>query len=96
MTAEPQPQAKTPQPVRLADYRPPDYLVDQVELHFRLEPAETEVRTRLVMRRNPATGEHVRPLGRDRTLHRDLEAVEELIHTGSLLAAVEAACGPLE
>jgi histidine ammonia-lyase len=40
--------------------------------------------------------EHVRPLGRDRTLHRDLEAVERLIRTGSLLAAVEAACGPLE
>jgi histidine ammonia-lyase len=40
--------------------------------------------------------EHVRPLGRDRTLHRDLEAVERLIRSGSLLAAVEAACGPLE
>jgi histidine ammonia-lyase len=40
--------------------------------------------------------EHVRPLGRDRTLHRDLEAVERLIRTGSLLAAVETACGPLE
>jgi histidine ammonia-lyase len=39
--------------------------------------------------------EHVRPLGRDRTLHRDLETVERLIRTGSLLAAVEAACGPL-
>ena len=34
MTAETQPQAKTPQPVRLADYRPPDYLVDQVELRL--------------------------------------------------------------
>ena len=33
--------------------------------------------------------EHVRPLGRDRTLHRDLEAVERLIRSGSLLAAVE-------
>src|SRR5262249_47035220 len=32
---------------------------------------------------------HVRPLGRDRTLHRDLEAVEKLIRSGSLLAAVE-------
>lgn len=31
---------------------------------------------------------HVRPLGRDRTMHRDIEAVERLIHTGSLLAAV--------
>jgi histidine ammonia-lyase len=40
--------------------------------------------------------EHVRALGRDRTLHRDLEAVERLIRTGSLLAAVEGACGNLE
>jgi histidine ammonia-lyase len=40
--------------------------------------------------------EHVRPLGRDRTLHRDLEAVERLIRSGSLLAAVEAACGSLD
>jgi len=40
--------------------------------------------------------QHVRPLGRDRTLHRDLETVERLIRSGSLLAAVEAACGPLE
>src|SRR5262249_7239842 len=40
--------------------------------------------------------EHVRPLGRDRTLHRDLEAVERLLHSGSLLAAVEAVCGPLQ
>jgi histidine ammonia-lyase len=39
--------------------------------------------------------EHVRPLGRDRTLHRDLEAVERLIRTGSLLWAVESACGEL-
>jgi histidine ammonia-lyase len=37
----------------------------------------------------------VRPLGRDRTLHRDLEAVERLIRGGSLLAAVEAVCGEL-
>jgi histidine ammonia-lyase len=40
--------------------------------------------------------EHVRPLGRDRTLHRDLEAVERLIRSGSLLEAVEAAIGRLE
>src|SRR5438093_11013149 len=37
--------------------------------------------------------EHVRPLGRDRTLHRDLEAVERLIRSGSLLVAVEAEIG---
>jgi histidine ammonia-lyase len=40
--------------------------------------------------------EHVRPLGRDRTLHRDLEAVERLIRSGSLLMAVEDVCGKLE
>lgn len=39
--------------------------------------------------------EHVRPLGRDRTLHRDLEAVERLIRSGSLLATVEAESGSL-
>jgi histidine ammonia-lyase len=39
--------------------------------------------------------EHVRPLGRDRTLHRDLEAVERLIRSGSLLAAVEKVSGEL-
>jgi histidine ammonia-lyase len=40
--------------------------------------------------------EQVRPLGRDRTLHRDLEAVERLIHDGRLLAAAEGAVGGLE
>ena len=39
--------------------------------------------------------DHVRRLGRDRTLHRDLEAVERLIRSGSLLAAVETRCGKL-
>jgi histidine ammonia-lyase len=38
---------------------------------------------------------HVRPVGRDRTLHRDLEAVELLIRSGSLLLAVEDVCGKL-
>ena len=39
--------------------------------------------------------EHVRPLGRDRTLHRDLEAVERLIRSGSLLNAVVEVVGEL-
>jgi histidine ammonia-lyase len=39
--------------------------------------------------------QHVRPLERDRTLHRDLEAVERLITSGSLIAEVEKACGTL-
>jgi histidine ammonia-lyase len=40
--------------------------------------------------------EHIRPLGRDRTLHRDLEAAERLIRSGNLLGAVEGPCGKLE
>ncbi len=39
---------------------------------------------------------HVRPLARDRTMHRALESVERLIQSGSLLAAVEAVTGALE
>lgn len=39
--------------------------------------------------------EHVRPLGRDRTLHRDLAAVERLVASGSLLAATEEVVGLL-
>jgi histidine ammonia-lyase len=39
--------------------------------------------------------QHVRPLGRDRTLHRDLEAVERLIRSGELVEAVEEASGAL-
>jgi aminopeptidase N len=40
--------------IRLADYRPPEFLVDRVDLHFRLTPQRTRVRARLAMRRNPA------------------------------------------
>ncbi len=57
-----QAEASAPQPVRLEDYRPPDYLVDQVELRFNLQPAATEVRARLAVRRNPAAGRGAGPL----------------------------------
>ena len=48
-----------PVPVRLTDYRPPAYLVDEVHLDFALEPARTRVTARLKVRRN---GEHAEPL----------------------------------
>jgi len=44
----------TPQPVRLADYTPPAFLVDTVDLSFELDEAATLVRSRLALRRNPA------------------------------------------
>jgi aminopeptidase N len=49
----------TPQPIRLSDYRPPAFLVDEVHLTFDLEPNTTTVRARLAIRRN---GEHAEPL----------------------------------
>jgi histidine ammonia-lyase len=61
-----------------------------LEFHLPLRPARgVEAAYRHIR-------EVVRPLGRDRTLHRDLDAVERLIQTGSLLATVEKACGELK
>jgi len=48
--------ASEPRTILLADYTPPDYLVDSVQLHFDLEPDATEVSARLQLRRNPAGG----------------------------------------
>jgi len=38
-------------PTRLADYRPPAYTVETVDLHFELDPGATRVRSRMAMRR---------------------------------------------
>ncbi|MDX2259384.1 MAG: aminopeptidase N [Hyphomicrobiaceae bacterium] len=43
----------TPRPVRLADYRPTDYLIDTVDLDIALDPRATEVKSRLKVRPNP-------------------------------------------
>jgi aminopeptidase N len=42
-----------PQPVRLADYRPPAFLIDTVDLAFELGAQDTRVKSRLAIRRNP-------------------------------------------
>ncbi|MBO0739768.1 MAG: aminopeptidase N, partial [Alphaproteobacteria bacterium] len=54
-----------PQPVRLADYRPPAFLIDTVELVFELADASTLVKSRLQIRRNPAARERAAPLHLD-------------------------------
>jgi len=41
------------QTVRLADYRPPNWLMDEVRLTLDLDPNETHVTARLAVRRNP-------------------------------------------
>ncbi len=43
--------------IYLADYTPPAYLVDKVDLTFRLHPSATRVISRIAFRPNPATGE---------------------------------------
>src|SRR5690242_15407134 len=50
---------ETPQPIRLADYAPPAFLVDEVSLTFDLKPNATRVRAVLAVRRN---GAHAEPL----------------------------------
>jgi aminopeptidase N len=42
-----------PKTVKLQDYRPPDFLIDKVELEFDLDPSPTRVQSRLWVRKNP-------------------------------------------
>ena len=46
-----------PVPIRLQDYAPPPFLVDEVDLTFVLDPDSTRVRSKLTLRRNGAHGE---------------------------------------
>src|ERR1700732_2895386 len=43
----------TAKPVRLKDYRVPDYLIDNVDLDVKLHPSATKVEARLAIRPNP-------------------------------------------
>ncbi len=53
---------ETPAPIRLQDYRPPAFLIDEVNLKFSLASKATRVRSRLSLRRN---GDHAEPLRLD-------------------------------
>lgn len=50
---------ETPQPIRLSDYRPPAFLIDEAHLAFDLEPNTTRVKAKLSVRRN---GDNAAPL----------------------------------
>ncbi|MBN2231798.1 MAG: aminopeptidase N [Deltaproteobacteria bacterium] len=59
-----------PAVIRLADYRPPNFLVAKVELHVELHECDTRVRARLELRRNPGADDVQAPLRLDgRRLH---------------------------
>jgi aminopeptidase N len=59
------PDISPPQPVRLAGYRPPAFLIDTVELIFELEDGDTRVKSRLRIRRNPDSSDPAAPLHLD-------------------------------
>ncbi|MEP7209222.1 MAG: aminopeptidase N [Alphaproteobacteria bacterium] len=61
---------ETPPQVRLAEYRPYPYRVEQVRLLFRLEPRATTVVSRLTMRRTGDASEPLRLDGEKLTLKR--------------------------
>jgi aminopeptidase N len=48
--------ARPPTTRRLADHRPPDWLVERVALSFELRPRGTRVAAEIAFRRNPAAG----------------------------------------
>ncbi len=54
--------SKQPETIYLKDYKVPPFLIDQVQLHFDLLEAETQVRSILNIRRNPASLEKDAPL----------------------------------
>jgi aminopeptidase N len=60
------------QPIRLAAYKPPAFLIDTVDLVFDLGEEKTAVKARLALRRNPASSEPNAPLKLD---GRDLDLV---------------------
>ena len=43
-----------PRPIRLKDYRPPDWLIETVELDVSLDPTATTVRSKLRLKPNGA------------------------------------------
>ncbi|MEL6677319.1 MAG: aminopeptidase N [Pseudomonadota bacterium] len=53
MRTETQPPSPEPAVIRLSDYTPPAWLVDEVSLVVRLDPTATEVTARLSLRPNP-------------------------------------------
>jgi aminopeptidase N len=52
----------TPPTIRLADYRPPAYLVDRVDLDVRLARENTRISARLALRPNPSSPDAGGPL----------------------------------
>ncbi|MDA8586340.1 aminopeptidase N [Rhodobacteraceae bacterium] len=81
-----------PQPIRLADYTAPNWLVEDVHLTFRLHPERTTVQSRIRFVPNPDTTErHFELMGEDLTLKSvriDGQDCEYSVNDGLLTAKV--------
>ncbi|WP_020506181.1 aminopeptidase N [Lamprocystis purpurea] len=74
-----------PHPTRLEDYRPPEFLIDQVDLHFDLDLDLTRVAAELTIRRNPAATRGDGSL----TLQGEQLALDQVAIDGHLLTPAE-------
>ncbi|MCC6471126.1 MAG: aminopeptidase N [Alphaproteobacteria bacterium] len=85
----PDAQEAHPKTIRLADYAPPDFLVDTIDLEFDLDERETVVRARLALRRNPA-----RPAKQPLVLDGQGLALQSIAIDGHPLSPADYALGP--
>ncbi len=73
---------QTPRTILLADYTPPAFLIDTVDLTFDLNEAETRVTSKLLLRRNPEVIAETRRL----ELHGEQLVLEAVVMDGRALA----------
>src|SRR5581483_3045220 len=73
------------QPKLLKDYAAPDYLIEEVELDFRLAPRATRVASKLRIRPNPKVATGGRPL----KLDGEGLALERVVLDGKTLASAD-------
>lgn len=74
-----------PHATRLEDYRPPEFLIDRVDLRFDLDPDLTRVEAELAIRRNPAATRGDGSL----TLHGEQLELEQIAIDGHPLTLAE-------
>ena len=74
-----------PHATRLEDYRPPEFLIDRVDLRFDLDPDLTRVESELAIRRNPAATRGDGSL----TLHGEQLELESIAIDGHRLTPAE-------
>lgn len=81
----------TPKAIFLADYTPPEYLIDTVELSFELDEENTRVTSKLRLRRNPAAGGETRrlELHGERLVLESVRLDERLLTSGAFITTEE-------